>query len=187
MKNHKLFWGSSYDRGLDILLSMWPKIKEKYLDATLEICYGWDLYDKGYADNAERMAWKEKINALMKQPGITHHGRVGKERLSEIRKTCGIWTYPTYFAEINCISALEAQADGVVPVTMDDFALKESVGSGFKIKGDIYDKGVKEEYLKTLLNLMGDEKLWEQESKKAREFAKDYSWDRIADLWATEF
>lgn len=185
-KQHKLFYASSYDRGLDILLDMWPTIKAKYPDATLDICYGWELYDLGFANNPERMAWKEKINAKMKQPGIIHHGRVGKEDLAKVRQSCGIWAYPTYFAEINCITALDAQADGLVPVTMDDFALSETVGSGIKIKGDIYDYEAKKEYLESLIKIMGDEKLWKQESEKAREFAKNYSWDLIADLWLKE-
>jgi glycosyltransferase involved in cell wall biosynthesis len=187
MRNHSLFFGSSYDRGLDILLGMWPEIKKIYPEATLDVCYGWDLFDKGYANNPERMNWKNKIDALMKQPGITHHGRVGKEELKLIRQKCGVWTYPTYFAEINCITALECQQDGLVPVTMDDFALKESVGSGFKIKGDIYDTEVKKEYLDTLMKLIGDRKLWEKESKKAQEFAKDFQWDKIAKEWSNNF
>ncbi len=189
-RNHKLFYGSSYDRGLDILLSLWPKIKEKYPDATLDICYGWELFDKGYADNPERQAWKEKVSAQMKQPGITHHGRVGKEELKQIREKCGIWAYPTYFSEIFCITALDAQNDGLVPCTSDYGALAETVQSGFKVHAEdgdaIYDYEVKKQWLDNLFKLMDDEKLWEQESKKAREFAKDFSWDRISNQWIKE-
>lgn len=187
MKNHKLFYGSSYDRGLDILLKLYPRILEKFPDTTLDIAYGWDLFDKGYANNPERMSWKDRINELMKQKGITHHGRVGKERLDHIRKTCGIWVYPTYFSEINCITALECQRDGLVPVTMDDFALKETVGSGFKIGGDIYDQETQEAFLQSLLKVMGDDVLFQQESKKAVEFAKGYEWDKIATEWSKNF
>jgi len=187
MRNQKLFYGSSYDRGLDILLAMWPEIKKTYPDTTLDVCYGWDLFDKGYVNNPERMAWKNKIDAQMRQPGITHHGRVGKGDLQKIRQACGIWVYPTYFAEICCITALETQKDGLVSVTMDDFALKETVGAGFKIEGDIYEKETKKAFLDALLALMGDSKLFEAESKKAREFAKGYEWDTIAKKWSEEF
>ena len=84
MKNHKLFYGSSYDRSLDILLDMWPDIKKRYPDATLDICYGWELYDLGFANNPERMQWKEKINAKMKQPGITHHEEWARKNLKRL-------------------------------------------------------------------------------------------------------
>lgn len=186
-KNHKLFYGSSYDRGLDILLKLWPRIIEKYPDATLDVAYGWDLFIKGYANNPERMAWMEKINKLMTQKGITHHGRVGKDNLSEIRKACGIWVYPTYFAEINCITALESQRDGLVPVTMNDFALKETVGSGSRVDGDIYDEETQEAWLTELFKYMGDEKLWKKESNTGKEFAKGYEWSLIAERWLDEF
>ena len=187
MKNLKLFYSSSYDRGLEILLDLWPRIIKRYPKATLDICYGWDLFIAGYRDNPERMAWMEKINKEMKQKGITHHGRLGKAKLADIRQSCGIWAYPTFFQEINCITALECQADGLVPVTMNSFALKETVGSGIKIDGDIYDKEVQEKWLKALFKFMGNRKLWIEESKKARKFAKKFSWDNIADKWLKVF
>ena len=185
-KNHKLFYGSSYDRGLDILLKMWPKIIEKHPDATLDIAYGWDLFDKGFANNPERMAWKERMNKQMQQPGITHHGRVGKEELKLVRQKCGIWTYPTYFAEINCITGLEAQRDGLVPVTMNAFALKETVGSGSKVDGDIYDDETQEAWLTELYKYMDDEKVWSKASTEAQKWAQGYDWNKIAKEWENE-
>ena len=187
MRHHKLFWGSSYDRGLQHLLKMWPEIKKAYPDATLDVCYGWNLFLTAYRDNAERMAWMKRMGEMMKQPRITHHGRVGKEELKEIRSKCGIWSYPTDFTEINCITALEAQADGLVPVVINYAALKETVGSGIKIDGDIYDKETQQKYLKELLALMGNKERWKKESKKAQKFAQKFSWDRIADLWLKHF
>jgi hypothetical protein len=41
-RQHKLWWQSSYDRGLDILLFMWPDIKLNYPDAELWVTYGFD-------------------------------------------------------------------------------------------------------------------------------------------------
>lgn len=183
MKRHTLFYGSSYDRGLDILLKIWPKVIETYPDATLHICYGWELFDKGYANNPERMAWKEKMSKLMEQKGIIHHGRVSKSELEAIRKKCGIWAYPTYFGETCCITALDCQNDGVVPVTMDYAALSETVQSGIKIKGDIYDPETREEYLKALLDLMGDWVRWEADRIDGKEFADNWTWDKVAKKW----
>lgn len=187
MRNHKLFWQSSYDRGIQHLLVMWPEIKKTYPDATLEVCYGWTTFDSAYRDNPERQAWKAKIEALFNQDGITHHGKIGQDKMRELRKTCGIWSYPTEFTEIFCIGAVECQSDGLVPVVINLAALDETVGSGIKVSGDIYDQETKDEYLKQLLSLMGDEKKWEEESKKGIEFAKSYSWDKISDQWINEF
>lgn len=184
---HKFGYFSSYDRGLQHLLKMWPTIKEKYPDATLDVCYGWELFDRGYADNPERMAWKERINTLMEQPGVTHHGRVSKEELKRIESTCGIWAYPTDFGETNCITALDCQANGCVPVVINHAGLKESVGSGVKIDGDIYDDETYEAYLEALLSLMGDENRWKEEQVKGKEWAMSFTWDKIADKWEESF
>lgn len=187
MINHKLFYGSSYDRGLDIVLKLWPQIIKKFPKATLDVCYGWDLFDKGYANNPERMAWKERMNKLMEQKGITHHGRVGKKELAKIREKCGIWAYPTYFAEINCITALESQRDGLVPVTMNNFALKETVGAGSKVDGDIYDEETQAKWLKELFSYMQNFTLWDRQSKSAIQFAKNYNWDDVSKKWRAYF
>jgi len=187
MKNHKIIYASSYDRGLEFLLKMWESILKKFPDATLDICYGWDLFVTAYANNPERMKWKEKMDILMTQKGITHHGRVSKKVLDEITAKCGIWAYPTNFAEINCITALNCQKLGVVPVVINYAALKETVGSGIKIDGDIYDQETQDKFLSELLNLMSDELRLEDESYKAKNFAKDYDWENIADKWITNF
>lgn len=187
MKHHKLFYASSYDRGLDILLAMWPAIKQAVPDVTLDVAYGWDLFDMAARGNKERQAWKEKVVELLKQDGITEHGRVGKDKLEDIRSSCGVWVYPTYFHEINCITALEAQADGLVPVTMALGALKETASKGILIEGGIYKKEVKEKFVAELVGLMKDEARWKKMSKACQVFAKDYGWKTIASQWEQHF
>lgn len=187
MKQHKLLYASSYDRGLSHLLKLWPEIKTKYPDATLDIAYGWNLFLVGYSDNPERMAWKDRMGRLMTQDGITHHGRIGKKELNELTESCGIWVYPTDFDEINCITALNCQKYGCVPCVINRAALKETVGSGVRVDGDIYEPEVRDEYLKQLLDLMGDEPKWKEESEKGIKFAQTFSWETIAEKWTAVF
>jgi len=186
-KQHKLLYASSYDRGLIWLLKLWPRIIEKYPDATLSIYYGWNLFDKAFSNNPERMAWKKKMCDLMTQKGITEYGRVGKEELNKATQEAGVWVYCTDFDEINCITALNCQKYGCVPCVINRAALKETVGSGIKVDGEIYDPVVKEKYITELLCLMGDEKKWEEESNKGIDFAKNYSWEKISDSWVKVF
>lgn len=184
MKQHKLFWGSSYDRGIQFILNMWPQIKKEYPKAEFHIYYGWDLFDAAYADNPERQEWKKKMQKLMKAKGITEHGRVNKEELAKGRQKCGIWAYPTDFGETNCITALDCQKDGVVPCVMNKAGLRESVRTGIRVEGDIYDEEIQERYLELLLELMGDHRLWEKERAKGRKFALQYTWEKIAKKWS---
>lgn len=194
---HKLFWGSSYDRGLDILLFMWSQIKEAVPDAELHICYGWDMFDKVARNNPERMKWKAGVEELMKQDGIVHHGRLSKDGLAQVRKSCGVWAYPTYFTEINCITALECQRDGVVPVVCDfksNFngenhytALSETVRKGIVVTGDIKNELVQKEYVAKLTGLLNDYFTWSQLSGAGKKAVNAYMWPRIAEKWTNEF
>jgi len=183
----KLFWGSSYDRGLEHLLKMWPSILEKFPAATLEVCYGWELFDRAFYNNPERQAWKQKMEELMTQKGITHHGRVSKKELKDIESKCDIWAYPTHFDEINCITGLDCQLRGVVPVVIDKAALVETVQSGIKIEGDIYDRETKSKFLGSLLEIMGDDDMWERESQKGKKFAPKFLWENVAKEWSKNF
>lgn len=183
MKHHRLFYGSSYDRGLDALLLIWPDILKNFPDAQLDICYGWDMFDIVAANNPERQQWKNVVCGLMNQKGITEHGRVGKEELKRIRSSCGIWAYPSNFEEIHCITALECQNDGLVPVVMNLAALKETAKKGILVEGNIKDPTVLVKYEEALLSLMSDKKRWKELSRDCQKFARKFDWSTIADAW----
>lgn len=188
MRNLKtIVYGSSYDRGLEHLLKMWPDILKEVPDAQLRIFYGWELFDLGYTDNPERMAWKEKMNKLMDQKGITHLGRISHGACEEEMKNAGIWAYPTHFGEISCITAMRAQANGAFPVVIGYAALKETVKFGVKIDGDIYEPETQEAFKKALihalLNPCSDERLEEMQSWALSTF----SWSKVALQWSQEF
>ena len=187
MRNIHLLYSSSYDRGLEHLLQMWPKIKAKHKEATLDCCYGWDTFDIICANNPERMNWKKIMVEAMKQQGITDHGRLGKEELNKLREKCGILAYPSQFFEIFCISAVEAQLHGCVPVVTNLGALSETVQCGVVVDGDITKKETQDKYLEALLDLMGNEGRRKSLSDKGREWAKKFSWANVAHAWSDVF
>ena len=117
--NRKCFYGSSYDRGLEHVLKIWPEVKKAVPDATLEIAYGWDLFDKFYHDNPSSMQWKKRMLEMIKYDGITEHGRLSQDKVAELMKQCGLWAYPTHFGEISCITAMKCQYLGVIPVVVN--------------------------------------------------------------------
>ena len=179
---------SSYDRGLEHLLKMWPDVKKAVPQAELHIFYGWQLFVRFYANNPASMAWKEKMDKMMKADGITHHGRVSQPEIEKWYKKCGLWTYPTHFGEISCISAMKAQAWGAIPVCVNYAALKTTVQHGIKIEGDIYEPEVKEEYKKQLINLLKDHKRQEEIRKPMMKWGKDtFGWRKVAEKWSNEF
>lgn len=133
-RRHTVGYFSSYSRGLECLLQLWPQIRAEVPDATLDIYYGWQSWDA--LAGAEGPPFKARINALLdelKTQGVTEHGRVSHEELAEAMKRTKVWAYPTEFHEIHCITALKAQEAGCYPVVTNVAALKETVIQGDKI------------------------------------------------------
>jgi len=186
--NFACIYTSSYDRGLEHLLKMWPDVKKAVPKAELNVFYGWQLFVKFYSDNPASMAWKDKMDKLMEADGVVHHGRISQPELEEWYKKCGIWSYPTHFGEISCISAMKAQAWGAIPVVINYAALETTVQHGIKVDGDIYEPEVQKEYKKKLITLLKDHKRQEEIRKPMMKWAKDkFSWANVAKQWTEEF
>ena len=183
----RCIYTSSYDRGLQHLLEMWPGVKKAVPEAKLHIFYGWQLFDQFYKDNPSSMSWKKKMEEMMQYDGITHHGRVPQPELVAEYEKSGIWAYPTHFGEINCISAIKAQAYGCEPVVVNYAALKETVQFGRKVEGDIYDQETKDEFKKQLIDALNNP-MPEDKRQEMMAWAKEkYAWSKIASQWDKEF
>jgi glycosyltransferase involved in cell wall biosynthesis len=179
-----MIFASSPDRGLVYLLKNWDQIKKAVPKAELEIYYGFNVYDAIHGRNPARMAWKAKILEMMKQDGISYKDRVGHQELADAFAGAGIWTYPTDFTEISCISAMKAQAYGAVPVVTNYAALKETVKNGIKVDVDIRTKAGQEEYVAALVSLLKDPAKQEDIRKTMMPFAQDYYlWNKVAQNW----
>lgn len=188
MRNkYRVIYTSSYDRGLEHLLKMWPEVKKAVPDAELHIFYGWQLFDRFYQNNPSSMSWKNKMLEMMKYEGITEHGRIGQKELVAEYEKSGIWAYPTHFGEINCISAIKAQAYGCEPIVVNYAALKETVQYGKKIDGDIYDEETQESFKNTLISSLSLP-ISEEKRLEMQKWAQDtYSWENVIKEWDIEF
>lgn len=188
-KEGRMFYGSSYDRGLEGLLKIWPDIIKEVPGVKLHICYGWNLFDSAYRNNPERMAWKDEMVKMMEQKGVIDHGRIGHRELASLMGKCSILAYPCTFEEIHCITATRAQALGVIPVVNDYAALKETVQFGEKVpvKGNVKGKKQLEEYKKALLKALsidkGSNTATYERDKMIQWARKNYSWETIGGKW----
>lgn len=184
---HQVIWASSYDRGLPYLLSIWEDVRKEVPDAELHIYYGWDLYDYVHKGNPARMQWKAKVQQLMEQEGIVHHGRVGHTELHKAYAESGVWAYPTDFQEISCISAMKAQAHGAIPVCTNFAALKETVSyGGTRVNVDITEVDGQTEYKEVLIKTLkeNNEEMRKDMMKKAQD---NFSWEGVAESWINLF
>ena len=175
---------SAPDRGLHCLLTMWPKIKERYPEATFYWFYGWQTYDSYNANNPERMAFKDELVKLLDQPGIFEGGRVSHAEIAEQMASSDLWVYPTEFFETSCITAMKAQALGAVPVTTNVGALRETVFSGEKL--DVQDIYTNEEAQEAWINSLIVARSCDRANME-KEARNRFNWDAVVDGWEKEF
>lgn len=125
---NRFLYVSSPDRGLERALVMWPFIRKALPEAVLHVYYGWENYDRLGRDPAFKFWCLDKA----KQEGVEWHGRIGQRELArEMMRSGGLfYPGPHGFEETYCISVLEAQAAGCVPVTRDNGALPETNCNG---------------------------------------------------------
>jgi 2-polyprenyl-3-methyl-5-hydroxy-6-metoxy-1,4-benzoquinol methylase len=183
---HKMVWTSSYIRGLEPLLISWKDIKKRVPDAELHIMYGWETTDVNPPfPRPQYIEWKNRIEDLMKQPGITHYGRLPQSKVVEIMAQCGVFPYYTAFPEISCISCMKAQAAGAVPITSDYGALAETNKSGLMLplckNANPYTDY--EMFTDALVGLLKDEDEQKELRQKGLGKYKDFAWEGITDQW----
>lgn len=182
IKNN-LVWTSSYDRGLEFLLDMWPDIREAVPDATLDVAYGFNLFDESPRGNTdEGKQWKAHMLALLDQPGITHHGRLNSQAVAKLYNQADVWAYPTDFPEIDCITATKAMAAGCVPITTDYAVMKER-NQGIMLSGSIHD--TKDTFKQELIALLQDEA--KKQAIREKLDVSQYDWEKISLQWDTTF
>lgn len=185
----RVIYSSSPDRGLDIILEhIWPKVVEKVPDAELHIYYGWNNFDKFATQFPQLAAFRNKINGLLlNSKGIVQHGRVNQQELADAFLKSSVWLYPTYFTETYCITAVEAQLAGVIPITNRLAALNETVKSGINIVGDVYKPETHEAYVEAVIKVLTTP-MTERDKLHSdiRLAAPARSWDEIATDWLTQ-
>ena len=156
-KKHSLIYCSFPNRGLLPLLQMWPTLKEKWPDATLNIfCdmnHKWvNTHWKQNADDICVLLEKYKNN------GVTNHGWVNQNTLRKYWSTSHIWLYPCTFDETCCLTAYEAAASHTLIASNNRAALKDSIGNrGIIIDGNI-DSNWKKNMIEELFKVVDTEK-----------------------------
>lgn len=177
---------SNYSRGLEILLNIWPEIKENFPEATLDICYGRNSWNTISDEKLKSII--EKIE-LYKDKGITEHGMISQIKLAEIMQNNSIWAYPCISEETFCITAVKAQLAGCIPVTTRISALNETVHIEAPSINIIKDNSYIDVYKKLLLETLkrAGETDTRNERLKYIEFAKQFSWVNVINKWINFF
>jgi glycosyltransferase involved in cell wall biosynthesis len=184
---NRVVYTSRPERGLDILLEMWPEMKRRRPELKLAIAH----YDNPGADRqmADYLdALREMADAL---PDVTMLGPLSKRELYREIAGSALVVYPCAFPEVSCISALEAAACGTPMVTSRYCALKETVvdgETGILIAGDPRAEEYAEAFVGAAVGLLSDEGRHRAISAAARgRVEEQYQWRGIAEEWEGVF
>ena len=178
-------YASSPDRGLDVMLQLWPQIRKEVPDAQLHVYYGFTpTYTELHAKHPGMLKFRDDILRDLKQPGVVYHGRVGHQELATDMLRSALWLYPTYFTEISCITAMKAQAAGMIPVTTSLAALQETVQHGYKIGFTIHDARTQMSFVQLTVDLLKNPEKQEKMRAKMQPWAKEhFAWEGVAKQW----
>lgn len=186
----KLVYASSPDRGLVTLLDIFARARELVPDLELHVFYGLDNIEKLLAQGSgwaksHFAGFKEKIEKQVKQPGVHWRGRISQDELYREWLSAGIWCYPTDFTETSCITCMEAQALGAIPLTRPLWALADNVRHGAWIDGSpAMDPLTRARYVKGIYKLATEPGLQERIRGPMMAWARGYhNWERWVDQW----
>ncbi len=183
----RVFYTSRPERGLDVLLSVWPEMKARRSDLKLAIAH----YENPAAD-AQMAEYVGTLRRFGEQfPDVEFLGPLSKGALyAEIARSALV-VYPSSFPEVSCISMIEAAACGTPVVTSRYCALKETVAdgeSGVLVPGDPHEEEYQRRFVDAVIGLMEDGERREEMGRAARRRVEErYRWSAIAEEWEAIF
>jgi len=180
---NSFIYSSFPNRGLVVLLRMWPRILEILPDATLNIFCN---LEQTWVNNVIPEEMKE-IKALLKvnKKGTTVHGWVPKKVLAQAWSTAEYFLYPCKFEETFCLTAVEAAITKTFVITNGLAALGETVGDrGLIIPGNVLDISWQDECIHQIKTLTQEFK--ETKIAENYEWATDHSWKSQTDLFISK-
>ena len=182
-RDRRLLYTSTPFRGLDLLLSWFPAIREACPDAELRVCSSMRVYG---VDEEQDQARYGQLYDLARQPGVTYLGSLAQSQLADELFHARVLSYPNCWPETFCIAAIEAQAAGCPVVTSTLGALSETVGDGgVCVPGDPRaDSAFRERFIAEVVSLLTDDSRWEAFSRRAAQRTRThYNWAVIAREW----
>lgn len=192
----RLMYASSPDRALIPLLNIFGRVREFVPEAELHIAYGFDNIEKivakvlgegtqGDPRNAKFLASVAALKRRLEGPGIVWHGRLNQEQLYREWAKTGLWVYPcSRFRETSCITCMEAQALGAVPVFSPLWAVEENCKFGVAVDGDHEDGMTVARFVQAVVALMQDPAKQEALRPAMMDYARrTFSWERYCDQY----
>lgn len=180
---NRMIWASNPDRGLDVLLKCYPKIREQVPDVTLDI-----YYSNLKGENMPNERYKFIVEQVEALPGVKFHGKIPEQQLCQEYCKADLFPYFNRSHETYCISALQACAGGCIVVCRNFSGLKDSVGPvGYLLNGNVDDEKWQEKAILNIVNIFKDKEHKAKIQAAARDWGKHNQWKDRTDKWFNLF
>lgn len=178
----RLIYSSTPYRGLIHLIEIFKEIQKRHPEASLHIFSGYDVYQGGRDSMTSLQKEFDTIKEqLVTIPNVTTYGNIMQGDLAKEFLRSSILAYPNTFAETSCITAMEAQAAGCVPVTSALGALPETIGdAGILIQGKPGGAEYIKAYIEAVDGLLSNPERLKIFSDRCLARAPQFGWEHVA-------
>ena len=168
-KDNQFIYASAPNRGLDVLLDIWPNIHKELPDYILKVAGSTDMYNVESNDQTDPDMNKQREELLKigkelftritngEIPGVERlTGLSHQELINELEKSKAL-LYPSTFPETCCHLLNMALHAGAVPITSQIGALVEKItngDNGITIPGDPQSDPFKQDFASTVIDLV---------------------------------
>ncbi|MEW6071641.1 MAG: glycosyltransferase family 4 protein [Planctomycetota bacterium] len=171
------------DRGMLPLLEIFAKASPRLDGAELHLYSSSTIY--GAPEKKDEAAYGEVYALARRIGGVHHFAPIPQSALAKAMERAMVYAYPTATEETFCISILEAQAAGAVPVSSACGAIPERVTpgvDGFLIPGDPAGEEYQRAFVDKLVRLRRDPELRHRiaAAAHAKAHSAEYCYDTVA-------
>lgn len=162
-KENIALYSSAPERGLNNIAEKWTLEMPK-----LYTSYGWESFELYNLGNPTSMKWRDDMKLALGKVNAEQTKRYSQTELKEIYLQAKYWLHPLNHAdsELFCVSAVEAQLAGCIPVIKREGALQTTVLHAIE-----WDK------------FTGSETLTTEQLLENRKHAEQFLWSNIIKLW----
>lgn len=173
---NRLIFTSVPDRGLDIALRTFPRIREAIPDATLVVTSDYRLWGATSPLNAQY------VQQAMGIEGVQFLGGVPRARLVKEQLKAQIHFYPCIYDELFCIAVAESQIAGTLPITSDKGSLA-TTNMGVLVAGNPQDQRCQDAFVEAAIRYLQADYLADVQLEVQKRAAERFSIDVILKEW----
>lgn len=189
----RLTWTSSHARGLLYALLILEKALSYMPQLTLHVFRDDDsaqtatlFHNEPELHRACVRMGQELQQVRQRVPNVLWRGWALQPAMYEEWLQTGLFLYPSIYYETNCITVMEAQAMGALPVTTPLWGLEENTLFGKSVRGCVDDPIVQERFVRGLIRMaeFAQTRAGECYRQHMMDWARRrFDWERVVDQW----